>query len=192
MATLLVGISQRGCWRKSIVSQQQSSRLMWQLSYNLVICHNPKYTMKGCHVCGNSCTPYPLQTCANVCDVISMVVAVVTATLRKEYRKPYKTKPQYGLLRWVTIQRSCMADVAFDIISWQYLHTYVLFDALKNCLICFLYIWNLLFVLNFFFFFFAKLLPGIINFLPAVKYSPKLWAWMSDFLSIIFHCRNVI
>ena len=46
-------------------------------SYNLVICHNPEYTMKGRHVCGNSCTPYPLQTCESVCGVISMVVAAV-------------------------------------------------------------------------------------------------------------------
>ena len=33
--------------------------------------------MKGRHVCGNLCTPYPLQTCASVCGVISMVVAAV-------------------------------------------------------------------------------------------------------------------
>ena len=49
-------------------------------SYNLVICHNPKYTMKGRHVCGNSCTPYPLQTCASVCGVISMVVLLLRYT----------------------------------------------------------------------------------------------------------------
>ena len=48
-------------------------------SYHLRICHDPQsITSQGVHVCGNSCSPqYPLQGCANICGVISMVMGAV-------------------------------------------------------------------------------------------------------------------
>lgn len=45
--------------------------------YEMNICHKPESTVNGHHSCTPSCAKYPVQTCSNVCGVISMVMAAV-------------------------------------------------------------------------------------------------------------------
>ena len=51
--------------------------------YEMNICHKPESTVNGHHSCTPSCAKYPVQTCSNVCGVISMVMAAL-ATHKEE------------------------------------------------------------------------------------------------------------